>query len=547
MGEQKTRSKGNGFLIQGSILAIAGILVRLIGMLYRVPLTNIIGEEGIGIYSTAFSIYNILLLISSYSLPLAVSRLVASKISLKQYKNARRLFMGALMFATVSGGFMCVVTYFGADFFAGIMKMPQAAFAIKTLAPTILIMAFLGVLRGYFQGHGTMIPTAFSQIAEQVINAIVSVAAGYYLFAAGAARDIKEGLTGYHGPSYGAAGGTIGTGAGAFTAFLFCVVLYMMYRRVEKAQCRRDRHREQDSYGYIMKMLMMTILPVLISTTIYQISTIIDQGIYAQYVGGDYEAIWGAYSGKYSLMIHVPTAIAASMGSSIIPTLAAAISRKNHTEIVAKTDMAIWFNMVIAIPATIGLAVLAGPIMDLLFTGDNTLAAEMLVIGSTAVLFNALSTITNSVLQGIGNIWIPVKNAAISLVLHIGVLALLLWGLDLGIHGVIIANIFFYIVMCILNNLSIRHIMQYRQEWMKTFICPLAASAVMGGAAWGSYKLLFSLMKHNLPALVFAIIIAVLVYFVVLILIKGVDEVDLASFPKGRLLVKAAKKLHLLR
>ena len=546
MGKKKKSGFTSNFLVQGSILAIAGLIVRIIGLLYRVPLTNIIGEEGIGIYSTAYSIYNILLLISSYSLPLAVSRLVAARISLGQYRNARRIFFGALLFAACSGGLMCAITFFGADFFAGVMKMPQASYAIKTLAPTILIMAFLGVFRGYFQGHNTMIPTAFSQIAEQIVNAVVSIAAGYFLFLSGAARDLAEGLEDYYSAAFGAAGGTIGTGAGALTALLFCIVVYIFFRRVERIRCHRDRTGSEEAYSYVMKILIMTILPVLISTTIYQISSVIDQGIFAQYIGGDYEGIWGAYSGKYLLMIHVPTAIASSMGSSIIPTLAAAISQNDRKAIVRKTGMAIRFNMIIAIPATVGLAVLAGPIMNLLFTGDNTTATSMMIMGSTAVVFTALSTITNSVLQGIGKIWVPVRNAMISLALHIISLVILLWGFRLGIYGVIIGNILFYVFMCLLNQLSIRRRLKYRQEFTKTFVCPIFSSAIMGLAAALSYQIFYALTHSNAFSLILAIVLAIAVYAVMLLVTKGVEEQDLRSFPKGELLIRIAKKLHLL-
>lgn len=546
MAKQPKKNKGNNFLVQGSILAIAGIVVRLIGLLYRVPLMNTIGEDGMGVYSTAFSIYNILLLISSYSLPLAVSRLVAARISLGQYKNARRVFQGALMFATASGVIMCSITWFGSNFFADLMKMPEAAYAIRVLAPCILIMAFLGVFRGYFQGHGTMVPTATSQIAEQVFNAVVSVAAGYMLFKAGTERDLTEGTEGFYSAAYGASGGTLGTVTGAGIALLFFIVLYFSFRKVEDAKCRRDKHENRESYGYILKIVIMTILPVLFSTTIYQISSVLDQGIYAQSVSDSYASVWGAYSSKYLLMIHVPTAIASSMGSSIIPALAAAISRGNKTEIIDKTGTAIRFNMVIAIPASIGLAVLAGPIMNLLFSGDNSVAIHMMLIGSTMVMFNALSTISNSVLQGIGNIWIPVKNALIALVLHIGILAFMLWVLDLGIDGVVLSNVVFYIMMCVFNQLSIRHILQYRQEYIKTFVCPLFSSAVMGLAASILYRVIHALIHSNMVSLLLSILVAVVVYAVLMLLTKGIDEVDLASFPKGRTLVAIAKKLHLL-
>ena len=538
------KTKTKNFLVQGSLLAIAGIIVRLIGLLYRVPLTNIIGDEGIGVYSTAYSIYNILLLISSYSLPLAVSRLIAARLAKYDYTNSHRLFIGALIFALISGGLVGGICFFGADVFATLMVMPQAAFAIKTLAPTIFIMAFLGVLRGYFQGHGTMVPTAISQIIEQIINAIISLVAGYLLFKSGAKIDALDGLVNYNSAAYGAAGGTIGTGAGAFAAFAFCAVLYFV--RKKKNPYKRDDGKASKSYTHLIKVLVMTIFPVLISATIYQVSTIIDQAIYASYMNTDYSAIWGAYNGKYLLLVHVPTAIAAALGSAVIPTLAAAMTRGNKEEIVDKSRVAIRFNMLIAIPATVGLAALSRPIMDMLFTTDNSLASFMMTVGSVAICFNALSTITNSILQGIGNIWLPVKNAVISLGIHIGILYVLLWVFDLGIYGVIISNFCFYIIMSILNNYSLKKKLDYKQEFKRTFIIPFIASLAMGVVAYLAYKLLRFFSLGNALSTIIAIIIAVIIYAVLLLLFKGVDEEDLHRAPFGNVIIKFAKWGRLL-
>ena len=141
-------------------------------MVYRIPMQNKIGNEAMGIYSSAYYIYNIMLLLSSYSLPLAVSKMVSARVALGQHKNAYRIFQSSLVFSLISGGLACLVTFFGADFFAGtILSEPAAAYSIRVLAPTIFVMAFLGTLRGYFQGMGTMIPTAVSQVLEQIINA----------------------------------------------------------------------------------------------------------------------------------------------------------------------------------------------------------------------------------------------------------------------------------------------------------------------------------------------------------------------------------------
>lgn len=540
-------SKSKHFLVQGSILAIAGIIVRLIGLLYRVPLTNIIGEEGIGVYSTAYSIYNILLLISSYTLPLALSRLIAARLSVRQYYNSYKLFISACIFSLISGGIIGAVCFFGADGFAALMKMPQAALAIKTLAPTIFIMAFLGTLRGYFQGYRTMVPTAFSQIIEQIVNAIVSLLAGYLLFKAGTAVDLASGTENYYSASYGAAGGTIGTGAGALAALVFCALLFFGQRSRIKAKAARDTGSERDRHSHLLKVLVMTIFPVLMSTTIYQISTVIDQAIFAGYTKTDYSGIWGAFNGKYMLLVHVPTAIATSLGSAVIPTLAAAMQRGRTTEIVDKSGTAIRFNMVIAIPATIGLAVLAGPVMNLLFRGNNNAATAMMIYGSTAIFFTAFSTTTNSILQGIGNIWIPVRNAVIALAIHVVVLFALLYIFDLGIYGVILSNIVFYMVMCVANNICLRNRLNYRQEIAKTFVSPGISAAVMGVASYFIYKLLFSLIHSNIISVVVSVAAGIVIYGILLILTKGIDEVDLSRIPLGNKIARLAKKLRIMR
>ncbi|MBQ6833013.1 MAG: oligosaccharide flippase family protein, partial [Lachnospiraceae bacterium] len=205
--------KESNFVVQGSILAIASIVVRIIGIAYRIPMINIIGDEGMGYYGTAFNVYNIALLLSSYSLPLAVSKMVSARLANKQYRNAERIFKAALAYATVVGAVTAAIIWFGADFFASkVFFMPYAAFALRTLAPTVWIMAYLGVFRGYFQGRGTMVPTAFSQVFEQIINAIVSVVAGSFLFNEALKVEImkNEAGSGYSN-AWGAAGGTIGT------------------------------------------------------------------------------------------------------------------------------------------------------------------------------------------------------------------------------------------------------------------------------------------------------------------------------------------------
>jgi stage V sporulation protein B len=547
---RRKKNKTN-FIVQGTILAAAGIIVRLIGLVYRIPLVNILGTAGSGLYSSAYNIYTILLLLSSYSLPLAVSKMVSERVSQGEYRNAHRVFRGALLFALAVGAAMAVIAFFGAGFFASVvLNKPDASYAIKTLAPTVFVMAFLGVYRGYYQGLGTMIPTAVSQILEQIFNAVFSILAAYLLFSYGAKADLVKGTSNL-AAAFGAAGGTIGTGIGALVALIFCVVIFSMYRRVLRRQMRRDLHREVEPYSDIARMIVMISLPVILSTTVYNISSVIDQslfGYYTEFAGieSQYMDIWGVYSSIYILMINVPIAISNALASSVIPSLTAAVARNERGKVLSKTNLSIRFTMLIAIPSAVGLTVLSGPIVRMLFSVDTGLGAELLLIGSMAVVFFSLSTVMNAILQGINHMSTPVKNAAIALAIHIVVLAACLYGLKMGIYGVVFANMLFGLCMCLLNARSIANYLQYRQEVKKTFLLPAVAAAVMGAACYGTYTLFYKLFSRDVVAVLLAILVAVLVYGVMLLLLKCVDEVEVYQLPAGHHLVRIAKKLHLL-
>jgi len=176
MSEEKRNKIKHGIIMQGSILAVAGLIARMIGILRRIPLTNIIGDAGNGYYAAAYEVYALILLLSSYSLPLAVSKLVAARVSRGQYKNANRIFMGSLCFALISGGIAMFFVLFFAEFLAAnVMAEPMSAVALRMLAPTLLIVAVMGVFRGYFQGLGSMTPTAISQIVEQIFLVVFSL------------------------------------------------------------------------------------------------------------------------------------------------------------------------------------------------------------------------------------------------------------------------------------------------------------------------------------------------------------------------------------
>lgn len=551
MGSRHSK-KDSGFLIQAAILATASVVVRIIGLIYRIPLTNIIGDAGNGFYSCAFEVYAIALLISSYSLPLAVSKLVSARMIKGERRNAYKVFKSALFFALIIGGLISLVIFFGADYIAShIMTLELSVYALRVLAPGLIIVAVMGVIRGYFQGLGTMIPTAASQIVEQIINAVVSVAGASYLFSAGE-RLAKEKGNDLLGPAYGAAGGTLGTVVGALFACIFLLFILVAFKGTIKRQLRNDRSRHVESYHQIFIILFMTILPVIMSTAIYNVSQVLDQGIFNKIMSvqghaeSEYSALWGMFSGKYNLLINVPLAMANALGVSVIPSLTAAVTAGERRQVHSKINLAIRFAMIIAIPSFIGYVVLASPLMQLLFGDARTTPAAMLSLGAITVVFYCLSTITNAILQGINQMTTPVKNAAVSLVIHLVCLFIMLVMFKWGIYSIVIGNVIFSFSMCLLNSRAIERAVGYRQETKKTFIIPSIAAVVMGIITFTIHLLLDVFMGGKIATLL-SILVAIIAYSIAIILLGGLTEREILAMPKGRMIVRILKKVHLLK
>ena len=525
-------------LMQGGILAIAGIIARAIGLVRRIPLTNIIGDMGNGYYSNAYEIYSIILLLSSYSLPVAISRLIAARTEKGQIKNCQKYFKGALIFALISGGLSCALVLTFADTLATtIMGEPKSAMALRVLAPTLFIFAVMGAFRGYFQGKGTMVITAVSQILEQIVLVVTSLVFAKLFFQIGT----KFGnimMDERFAPALGAAGATIGCGLGALASLLYVVINYQIYvkKKVSK-DIVMDSTKKTETMAQVMWMICITVLPFILSTVIYNVSGILNQSMYNHYMESigeiDLKTLsMGVYSGKYKVLINLPVALANAMVSAIVPSLSASITKGDHVTARMKVTSAIRITMVVTIPSAVGLAVLGKPIVDMLFSGEIDMAAKMLYIGTLSIIFFALSTLGNGILQGIGKIYVPVLNALIALVINILSLQLFLRGFKIGIYSVVLANMIFSLVMCFLNHFAIHRKLKYKQELKQTFIIPGICSLIMGVVTFLVY-ILFNLFLPSMAACLIAIFVAVIVYVITMVIFKGFTAETFQSLPMG--------------
>ncbi len=551
---KENKKSGKNFLVQGSILAAASIIAKIIGLVYRIPLTNILGDEGNSYYSTANEIYAIILMISCFNLPLAVSKLVSERVHKGEYRNAHKVFLCAVRFALLSGGTLALVTYVFAGFITKyLMSFELAVYGLRVLAPAIFISAILGTFRGYFQGYSTMVPTAVSQVIEQIVNAVISLVCADIMFSYGATLAAKEGNASL-APAWGAAGGTFGTVASITVALIFMMLIYTAQKKTLQRNMRRDRSGKKESERVIYRQLVLTILPVILSTVIYNISNVVDQGIFNKvlqgqgYTNAQYGAIWGIYSGKFRVLMNVPLALASCLAPSIVPSLTAAMANRNRSDARHKIKMSIRFTMILTIPCAAGMAALAKPIITMLFSQETgvPLATGIMQIGSLMIVFYALSTLTTGILQGLGQLRQPLYNCSIALVLHFIVLYVLLTIGNLNIYAVVYSNIFFALVVSILNAISIRRFIGYRQEWYKTFIVPSIVSIMMGAAAYVIYSV-FHMFAGNTVSTFFAILAGVLVYGIGMVSFRGITAEELAMFPKGHLLIKLLRRMGLLR
>ena len=549
---KKSSSKTN-FLAQGTILVIASFVAKAIGMIYRIPLTHILGDDGNGYYSTANEIYTIILLISSFSLPRAVSRLVAEREYAGEVKNSYKVLICSLRFAAVTGGILSILTFLlGGVITKYVMGVELASYALRVLAPAIFLFALTGVLRGFFQGHGTMVPTAVSQIIEQIINAIVSVAGAYVMLQYGLKLGEKKGDAEL-GTALAAAGGTFGTVASVGVALLFMIVIYLGYRNGFKRRMKKDKTRRRESDRAIYRAITYTILPIVLSTLVYNISTIIDQGVFNHILAGmgftqkQYATVWGIYSGKFRVLMNVPLSIASCLAPSVVPALTEAMANNDLREAGLRTRDTIRYTMVFTIPCAVGMAALARPIMMMLYGNNDSLAlaAGIMQSGALLTVLLALSTLTTGILQGLGEMQAPLVHAATAVAIHLGFLVLFVVKFKWNIYGVVYANIIFGLIICLLNARSIRKKLHYRQEIKKTFLVPVIAAGVMGIAAYLVHRV-FNLFAGNTISTILAVCVGAVVYGICLVKLGGILEREIRRLPKGDLLADLLIRLNIL-
>ncbi len=589
MAEEKSGVKGQSLLSGAFILVVATVLVKVIGALFKIPLSMLIGEVGRGYFSTAYEIYTPLYSISMAGLPVAVSRLVAKERSLGHFRDVRmirrvsaRLFLLMGILGTV---LLMLIAYPYTKF---IVKYVENVYCVLAIAPSIFFCCCMSTYRGYYEGMQNMLPTAVSEVIEVVGKLIVGLGASYILlknqlarFEAGqpvfgAVRETKEDALAAIYP-FAATTAVIGVTSGTVLGLIYLVIRHKIKGDgITKEQLLSSP--KPASSQALAKIIVMTALPIAASSLVTNITNLIDAAtiqarlkyavekapdvIYALY-GTEFEEmkvadsqivkyIYGIYNEVLDFKNLVPT-ITMTLGISAIPVLSAAWANHQRHDIKVAVESVIRVTMLISLPTGFGLAAVSYSLLDMFYPAATaSIGSTILAVYGCTIFIFAVSSPITSMLQGLGRTDIPLKSLIVGAVIKIILNVVLIGNPHININGAPIASIACYLVVVIINMYCIIKITGVKINFASVFVKPCICSAISAFVAFltnlvfgkflGSLGDPDSMINGNTVALIIAVIAAVIAYVITILLFKGISKDDLLMIPKGEKIAEALEK-----
>ena len=525
--------KKQNFLQGTALLAMATAIVKVIGALYKIPLNAIIGEQGFGYFNTAYEIYNVLLMISTAGLPVAMSRMISQASSLEHYGQVRRIYAtarGIFLGLGITGSLL--MTLFCRQL-AAFQNQPDAWFAIGCLGPCVLLICIMSTFRGFFQGQGNMLPTSISQVLEAVTKLIVGIAAALILLKT--TREVPM-----------AAGGAIL----GVTASCLISSFYLFGKFRKSFKLLPVTNEEVDSFGTTAKGLLIIAIPITLGSAGLQILTMLETKLYmGQLLGLGYlQAEADTMKGIYNMtqtIFNMPCAFITPITISIIPAITAQLTLENHAGARETEESAARITGLISMPCAFGLAVLAEPVTALLggYTGEKlALATVLMTVLGISIMFNAVVLVTTAIMQAHGHAGRPVINMLIGGILKLAAVYILTGNPRIGIVGTPIGTLLCYLSICVLNILSIQKLLPQAPKLVSNLLRPFLAAAIMGALTWLSW---FGLKRLGIDSRLILcgapILVGVVSYAVAAVKIKVITRADCLLLPKGEKIAKLLK------
>ena len=536
-------------LLKGAaVLAAAGIIVKFIGAFFRIPLANFIGDVGMAYYTPAYSIYGFLLVFATTGIPVAISKMVAERCAVGHYSEAERVFKLSRMLMFIIGVIGFFVLFFFSNQLAEMINNPGSALAMKATAPALLLVPIMSAYRGYFQGMHDMTSTAVSQVVEQIFRVVCGLSLAVVLMN-GAYSALAESEQ-----ARGAAGGCFGASAGAVGGLAVMIIFYLVARKGIKSRIKNDRTNVRETSGTILKKIAAIAVPITIGAAIMPIVNVVDSSIVmtrlleAGFERTAAESLFGQLTGFASPIVQFPLVLIQAIVVSLVPMVSASNRLGDRAELHNNISLGIRMTAIITLPASVGLIVLAEPVLLLLYSSQRASAisaAPCLMILAFGFIFLAALSIFTGALQGIGKPGIPVRN------LFIGVIAKLVftWILTaipaINVMGAAIGTISAYMVAAILDFMALKKYTGVKLSVKLTLIKPLISSVVMGVLVFVAYRALFAVLDSSGTATLLSVFIGVAIYGIMILKTKTIEREEMMTISLGRKIALICDKFRL--
>lgn len=538
-------SKGQKSFVAGAaILGIFGLIVKIIGAVFRIPLMNIVGSEGIANYNVAYPIYALLVVISTAGLPSAISRMVAERVSVGDYRGAHKVFQTAFKVLLIIGIASTLILLLISKAVAVSVKIPSADLSLMMISPALFFVAILSAYRGYFQGLQIMLPTALTQVVEQVIKLV----AGLFF----ASLWVEKGV------AWGAAGALLGVSISEVFALIMIIVMYNFKKNSIKLNRASAPPASYRSKRPIIRDLLVIAIPVTFGACIMPIVGFLDTAIitnvmstvdYSAYSSLTPTASFGVLTGSVNPLINMPAVLSLALCMSLVPAISEARSQNNLPEVRSRSAMGFKLAVLIGFPCAIGMYILAKPILTMLFSSGLTpeelpIGVEMLRTLSIGILFLTMLQTMTGILQGAGHQFIPVINLLIGAVVKVVLSIVLIRIPSLNINGAAIGTAACYGIAALLNVIAVIKHTKPDIKFISGICMPTVSAAVMGVLIYFLYNPLFASLG-NTKATLICIAVAILIYAIMLFVTGSLRKDDMKYIPGGRIMTRFMSKIGL--
>ena len=529
------KEKGTSFMKNVAMLMIAQIVIKILGFVYRLVIINVegFGDIGNGYYDAGYTVYSLLLTLSSVGIPTVISKLVSERVAIGDHKGAHRIFKASLKIFTIIGAVLSVALFFGAEIIASkVLNVPDVKYVLMVLAPAIMFVASSSVLRGYFAGLGSMKSTSVSQTLEQFFNCVLTITFVYALVG-------KD-------PAIMAAGGNVSTTLAILISFGYLFVFYERRKKGILAECEAQTAPEEDkTTGKLIKTIFAISIPMTIGSLIAVINNMIDtvtisnciQSAFNGILDGGKEALeakameLSGVLSKVVTIIHLPLAITGAFCTALVPAISSAISVKDYETVNKRLSFSFFATMLIIMPCTAGLIALASPILQLIYPAASD-GANILILSTLTMVFISLNYVIEGGLYGFGKVHIPAIALGIGGVIKLILNLLLISNPKINILGAVISSIVCQVILFIICMSYLNKEIKLKLSFKQHIFKPIFVSAIMGTIVYLAYRLLIG-PAGNAIATIVSILIGVILYAILVLATKMLTKEDIYMIPFG--------------